>query len=393
VSSCTVCKITPRISTIYLSFMELLPNSDECGSSMKRRQTLNARPVKRRVAICPSSEGSVGNLVSLTTQSSHALKHDKKVFSIGCGSNCDIVVKDLPFVSSKHCLIHVKSGAESSFSVIFEDCSTNGSYVNNSLVFKGEVELKYGDHIDLHSGEPSSERVSFLFTAPDVATSRSEDDPPVNKRNRTNDILPASSSSSSSTSPSITTSPSIVSNVEEKLQCVICQEIIYKAATAVPCMHSYCGGCISSWHKKSPSCPLCNTRIAQVSRNHTLDSLVDDVLKVRPGLCKSAADRAELDAKDTIKYGARFKRDEDYDDDDEDDEDEDEDSDDDGGDGGGGAHIQHPPAVALRQQDVDNFKAITGCSDATARQILTGTVQRNLNPILDYALTYYYENN
>ena len=35
------------------------------------------------------------------------------------------------------------------------------------------------------------------------------------------------------------------------MQCGICMEILYKCVSVAPCMHSFCGACLSDWLKKS----------------------------------------------------------------------------------------------------------------------------------------------
>ena len=386
-------------------------SDDECGGSkLKRRRTLKARSE----LIQPALVGIVGRLLSLETQKSYDIMTDKRTYVIGRGPDCDIVTEDYDYISSRHCILRVETVGPS---VVFklEDCSTNGTYVNNTHIVKGDIQLKLGDHIDLFGNSSGSRRVSFILLAASSPT-----DSPIAARPQAATVdssaisapcIPQQSSSSSlSTSdvpvvaaaaPDPTPVTSFIApGVEQKLQCVICQELLYKAATAVPCMHSYCGGCISAWHKRSSRCPLCNTGIKQVSRNHTLDSLVDEVLQCRPSLARAPEELRDMDVQDTIKYGVPLSSndsdDEDDDDDDDDDDNNDDDSDDDDHSDGGAPVIPplpHVPQIAVPQQDVDEFKMITGCSDATARRILAGTIARNLNPVMDYALTYYYEQN
>ena len=45
----------------------------------------------------------------------------------------------------------------------------------------------------------------------------------------------------------------------EELECAICMQIIYKAVTLIPCLHNYCGGCISDNIKRGNiTCPICS---------------------------------------------------------------------------------------------------------------------------------------
>lgn len=39
-------------------------------------------------------------------------------------------------------------------------------------------------------------------------------------------------------------------DIGERLCCAICQALMHRAASLVPCMHSFCSGCISEWHER-----------------------------------------------------------------------------------------------------------------------------------------------
>uniref|UniRef100_U3KLH1 RING-type E3 ubiquitin transferase n=1 Tax=Ficedula albicollis TaxID=59894 RepID=U3KLH1_FICAL len=46
--------------------------------------------------------------------------------------------------------------------------------------------------------------------------------------------------------------------------CPICQETWDDMASALPCRHQFCLGCILRWATTNPSCPLCRTLIETV---------------------------------------------------------------------------------------------------------------------------------
>uniref|UniRef100_A0A8D2MVM2 RING-type E3 ubiquitin transferase n=1 Tax=Zonotrichia albicollis TaxID=44394 RepID=A0A8D2MVM2_ZONAL len=46
--------------------------------------------------------------------------------------------------------------------------------------------------------------------------------------------------------------------------CPICQDTWDDAASALPCCHQFCLGCILRWATTNPSCPLCRTQIETV---------------------------------------------------------------------------------------------------------------------------------
>ncbi|NXS38704.1 CHFR ligase, partial [Pomatostomus ruficeps] len=62
--------------------------------------------------------------------------------------------------------------------------------------------------------------------------------------------------------------------------CLICQDTLKDAASALPCHHRFCLGCILRWTQTNPSCPVCRTPIDTVrfSERGELDYLVFAVI-------------------------------------------------------------------------------------------------------------------
>ena len=46
-------------------------------------------------------------------------------------------------------------------------------------------------------------------------------------------------------------------NLADHFECSICYQVLYKAVSVMPCMHTFCGGCLSDWFKKQKECPNC----------------------------------------------------------------------------------------------------------------------------------------
>lgn len=396
----------------------------------------------------------------------------KLQYHIGCHQNCDYIIND-PYISSYHCYIQlIPITLPHIYSYILHDTSTNGTYVNNTLIHQTSCPLKSGDHIDFIITKNSligSDRLSFQIyfyfdeqedgdtvtrdtaatatAAPDATaattTSTTPDnhndddnieDEPLNKKRKTlqkkkysksslfTDPPPPSTSSSthSTSTPSTSTStsiPLVTYKLEEKLQCSICCEILYQPSTLIPCMHTYCGGCISKWLSTSTSgkkCPLCNHKVQQINKNHILNDMIDDLIKLKPELNRTEYDKKELEKKNKIQYGVMLRggqqqqeEDDEDEDEDEDDEDEDEeDEEDEEDDGHGHGYHYHPPIpppprlplapiapviTPAMMNDISSFQAITGTSHAEATRYITGAAQRGLIPYLDNALSYYYE--
>eukprot|EP00443_Scrippsiella_acuminata_P126141 CAMPEP_0115617714 /NCGR_PEP_ID=MMETSP0272-20121206/23784_1 /TAXON_ID=71861 /ORGANISM="Scrippsiella trochoidea, Strain CCMP3099" /LENGTH=672 /DNA_ID=CAMNT_0003053673 /DNA_START=16 /DNA_END=2033 /DNA_ORIENTATION=+ len=87
--------------------------------------------------------------------------------------------------------------------------------------------------------------------------------------------------------------------------CVICQEVLYRATSIQPCLHSFCSACLGSWLWASssgvPQCPVCREMVVRVTRNHTLDGLIEGLLKIHPERRRSDEDVVELNSRDVLQ--------------------------------------------------------------------------------------------
>ena len=86
----------------------------------------------------------------------------------------------------------------------------------------------------------------------------------------------------------------IIRTMEDEFTCIICSELFIEATT-LPCAHTFCGQCLTSWVKKKKECPVCRRRIkGKAVRSFVLDSIVEKMLeslseadrKTRADLCK-----------------------------------------------------------------------------------------------------------
>lgn len=94
-----------------------------------------------------------------------------------------------------------------------------------------------------------------------------------------------------------------VDQVFEGAVCSICQEVLHRATSAQPCLHSFCSACLGGWLTQAtgvPNCPICRQPICSVSRNHTLEGLICSLLKAHPSRRRSVNEIEELDAQDTL---------------------------------------------------------------------------------------------
>lgn len=70
--------------------------------------------------------------------------------------------------------------------------------------------------------------------------------------------------------------------------------------SALPCLHNFCGGCLSEWLGSAVTCPDCRTGIKEVRRNHTLRNLVDKYMEAHPDKKRPQEDIEELNKKNKV---------------------------------------------------------------------------------------------
>ena len=87
---------------------------------------------------------------------------------------------------------------------------------------------------------------------------------------------------------------------EDILTCSICYEIMHKSISLQPCLHSFCSGCYSDWMDKSNECPNCRLHVDRISKNHTIDNLIQVYLKNNPNRARSIESIKGLDDKNKI---------------------------------------------------------------------------------------------
>lgn len=249
----------------------------------------------------PTSNGVISQPVDLTDG-----------LTIGRGTANNVQTKGVKRVSVKHVSFKLLEGA-----VFITDHSTNGTSVNSHRLQKGApAQLVGGDEVSL-AGE-----VSFIFqpaqrsaapaaaaqaAAPSAATAApvaaAGDDPAAAARDDADDEL------------------------GKHLECAVCQEILYKCVSGMPCLHNLCAACWSECRKNSNECPICRTEVTKLSRNHAIANMVEAFLKKNPSKRRSAEELAEMDAKCTIddaslRVAGKRQRTNDHSDDDESDDDE-----------------------------------------------------------------------
>eukprot|EP00440_Ansanella_granifera_P042560 gb/GFBE01046139.1/.p1 GENE.gb/GFBE01046139.1/~~gb/GFBE01046139.1/.p1 ORF type:complete len:365 (+),score=45.61 gb/GFBE01046139.1/:1-1095(+) len=236
------------------------------------------------IRTAPSAEVSWSQLLALSLK-----PESEPVLSVGRHKDCWVRVTD-PRVSVKHFDIVArkarteegcKSGVEElTYECYLNDCSSNGTSVNGSVVGKGNSRL-------LHSGDEimvlpatrvgADEMIGFLF------------------RNTTETL---------STPEGM---ESLALDLEELVVCPICMQAIYKCVALTPCSHNFCMACCSDWMRRKNDCPVCRRPITAVMKNHPMDSVVEAYLGAQPSRRRSSLELRDMDARDELRLGCSGK--------------------------------------------------------------------------------------
>lgn len=85
---------------------------------------------------------------------------------------------------------------------------------------------------------------------------------------------------------------------ESLLACDICLEVMHNAMNVSPCNHKFCAGCIYEWNSLNTKCPKCRWSVADITRDTTLNSIIDQYLISFPEKRRDAAQLIELDERE-----------------------------------------------------------------------------------------------
>jgi len=72
-------------------------------------------------------------------------------------------------------------------------------------------------------------------------------------------------------------SSSEATDLMELFKCTICQDYMVEA-TAASCGHTFCCGCLTSWTKLKPICPICSKRVTCRIRLYNEDLLIERMI-------------------------------------------------------------------------------------------------------------------
>lgn len=212
-------------------------------------------------------------------------------------------------ISAKHCNLFVQPAT---LAVHIQDISANGTFLNGKRLVKGKmVELQAGDRIQLtkpvslpveakgHDDGPRRPIVEYCFQR--IKETRS------------------------------------LSSLVSSLTCSLCSQVVYRPCHVFPCLHAFCGHCISEFVKDTGGaaeseggdvmhdeesqhsrvwmtgrefrCPTCHQQLHSIRPSHKLEISLAQLLKIEPKRRRTSAKAVEWDSKDIIPAGGLvFKR-------------------------------------------------------------------------------------
>ncbi|KAK6019088.1 zinc finger, C3HC4 type [Ostertagia ostertagi] len=215
---------------------------------------------------------------------------EKKIFSIGSDRACDVSLPT-PHLAANHATVvrNICRGVESK--CLREWCPSFQARHKNSRKWR-------------YSYHPQS--VKFRFNSGDGSKARTTAAGASAKASPTRSL-----SKSSQTTNTLSPAPSVVpqpvnerqqvksgrndtitlTQLEANLTCCVCLNIFFKPINIDPCNHKCCYSCVLSWLQRNGfvgKCPQCRCTIMSVKLDPVLNSIVDTMLSMKPGLRRSS---------------------------------------------------------------------------------------------------------
>ncbi|CAG9332747.1 unnamed protein product [Blepharisma stoltei] len=242
-----------------------------------------------------SSQNKSGKIVAILvsnnekTAENYEIKEDEKQIIIGRSPNSTIKLNDSK-CSKIHCMITIIDSKDE-IEFLVEDFSSNSTFINNNTIGKGKISTaQFGDILTILREKQvgPDKKIEFVFQKP------------TEKRPHENDENFSNKSKKTSTS------------LEEQFKCQICMGIMYQPVTLFPCLHNFCGGCLSGWTTQSFKCPNCRVKSEEVRKNNFLTELIATYLKENPDARRDEEELKDLKSRnkfnrDTVKLGVDIK--------------------------------------------------------------------------------------
>ena len=235
----------------------------------------------------PSTPEVLAKLISTNKSRLHNLEltSTQTVVTLGRDSSNTVCVPDIR-ISGFHCVFKVDRDATGGAKFVLEDKSSNGTFVNQRKVGKGNtVPLENGDEISILSeatvGPKEAIGYSFVISETSLKRKRPEEE---------------------TKQPVEVKKPKVEMKLSEDLICVICTEVIHQCVTLMPCLHNCCGGCYSQWMERSKECPACRAPVSEVKRNVSMSNIIESYFLSNPELRRPAEELKELEDCNVITH-------------------------------------------------------------------------------------------
>ncbi|KAM9982877.1 hypothetical protein ACTFIZ_007400 [Dictyostelium cf. discoideum] len=152
------------------------------------------------------------------------------------------------------------------------------------------------------SDENDSKKSTTNTTTTTTTTSTDNNNNNTNTPTKSNDSNNSNNNNNNTPTKTTTTTTTatkkeidIEETIGENLICGICQDIIYKCLTLIPCMHNFCVCCYGDWRANSMDCPQCRQSVKSAQKNHAINNLIELYLKKNP---EKVRDPEELESMD-----------------------------------------------------------------------------------------------
>jgi len=222
-------------------------------------------------------------LISISTFiSNYTLTKDR--YTIGHSSKVDIQLKYRE-LEATHCEIY----KEENGNAYIKDLSIKGTFIGKQKIGTGNVhKLEIGDKIYFHFKNFGTieDVIGFVYCP----------------TNPSNNPLKHSREESEETSQKLATLAEenkklkkVEHGLSDEMTCCICLSLIYDCATTMPCLHNFCGSCLSQSIETSLNCPKCREPLEKVKRNTTINNIINLYLESNPDKKRPPEECKEMD--------------------------------------------------------------------------------------------------
>jgi len=212
-----------------------------------------------------------------------------------CGrSDGNTVVLSDQRVSARHFSIRAARprGSDGELQFFLCDLSSNGAWVNNKQVGKGQqVQLEHGDEVVILPVAKVGPASMIGYVVHKDGASNSQPCRPAGAREEKENQNPGVNGCDAN-------NLSFATAMVQDITCGICADVMHRTVACLPCFHNFCVACYLSWRHRSEECPHCRCRVTEVVRNRAMCSVVETFLKAHPSKRRLKADLDELDRRE-----------------------------------------------------------------------------------------------